>query len=71
LNSSNSNSDYYLGRAKCYDKMGQLTKSYNEQVEYYNDALKDKGKYYKYDRDNMEINRSRADMYRHKNRNVD
>ena len=33
LNSDYSNSDYYLGRAKCFDKMGQLTKSYNEQVE--------------------------------------
>ncbi len=71
LNSGNFNSDYYLGRAKCYDKMGQLTKSYNEQVEYYNDALRDYAKSYEYDRDNMETIRCRADLYKRMNRNVD
>ena len=71
LNSGNSNSDYYLGRAKCYDKMGQLTKSYNQQVEYYNDALHDYAKSYEYDRDNMETIRCRADLYKRMNRNGD
>ena len=68
LNSGYSNSDFYLGRAKCFDKMGQLTKSYNEQVEYYNDALRDYAKSYEYDRDNMETIRCRADLYRRMNR---
>ena len=71
LNSGNSNSDFYLGRAKCYDKMGQLTKSYNEQVEYYNDALHDYTKSYEYDRDNMETIRCRADLYQRMNGNVE
>ena len=69
-NSDYSNSDYYLGRAKCFDKMGQLTKSYNEQVRNYNDALEDYGKSYEYDNDNMETIRYRADLYRRMNRNV-
>ncbi len=71
LNSNYSNSDYYLGRAKCFDKMGQLTKSYNEQVKYYNDALSDYAKSYEYDNDNMEAIRDRADLYRRMNRNVE
>jgi len=71
LNSSHFNSDFYLGRAKCFDKMGQLTKSYNEQVEYYNDALHDYAKSYEYDRDNMETIRCRADLYKRMNRNAD
>ena len=70
LNSDYSNSDYYLGRAKCFDKMGQLTRSYNEQVKNYNDALKDYAKSYEYDNDNMETIRCRADLYRRMNRNV-
>ncbi|HTB24122.1 MAG TPA: hypothetical protein VK711_02070 [Puia sp.] len=68
LNSGYSNSDYYLGRAKCFDKMGQLTKSYNEQVEYYNEALHDYVKSYEYDRDNMETIRCRADLNKRMNR---
>jgi len=68
LNSGYSNSDYYLGRAKCFDKMGQLTKSYNEQVEYYNEALHDYVKSYDYDHDNVETIRSRADLNKRMNR---
>src|SRR5450432_47622 len=71
MNSDYSNSDYYLGRAKCFDKMGQLTKSYNEQVRNYHEALKDYGKSYEYDNDNMETIRCRADLYRRMNRNVE
>ncbi len=71
LNSDYSNSDYYLGRAKCFDKMGQLTRSYNEQVRNYNDALKDYATSYEYDNDNMETIRCRADLYRRMNRNVE
>ncbi|HEX3768020.1 MAG TPA: hypothetical protein VHT72_06565, partial [Puia sp.] len=70
-NSDYSNSDYYLGRAKCYDKMGQLTKSYNEQIENYNKALKDYGKSYEYDNNNLETIRLRAELYRRMNRNVE
>jgi tetratricopeptide (TPR) repeat protein len=62
LNADYSNSDYYLGRAKCFDKMGQLTKYYNEQVRNYNDALKDYTKSYEYDNDNLETIRCRADL---------
>lgn len=69
LNSGYFNSDYYLGRAKCFDKMGQLTKSYNEQIEYYNDALRDYGKSYEYDHDNEETIRSRTDLNRRMNDN--
>jgi tetratricopeptide (TPR) repeat protein len=69
LNSGYSNSDYYLGRAKCFDKMGQLTKSYNEQVEYYDEALHDYTKSYEYDHDNVEAIRSRADLNRRMNDN--
>jgi tetratricopeptide (TPR) repeat protein len=68
LNSGYSNSDYYLGRAKCFDKMGQLTKSYNEQVEYYNEALHDYVRSYGYDHDNVETIRCRADLNRRMNR---
>ncbi len=71
LNSEYSNSDYYLGRAKCFDKMGQLTRSYNEQVRNYNDALNDYAKSYEYDNDNMETIRCRADLYGRMNRNVE
>ncbi len=70
LNAGYSNSDYYLGRAKCYDKMGQLTKSYNEQVEYFNDALHDYVKSCEYDHDNMEAIRCRADLDARMNGNV-
>ena len=70
-NSDYSNSDYYLGRAKCFDKMGQLTKSYNEQIENYNKALKDYGKSYEYDNNNLETIRLRAELYRRMNRNVE
>src|ERR1035438_9083184 len=71
LNSDYSNSDYYLGRAKCFDKMGQLTRSYNEQVKNYNDALKDYAKSYEYDNDNMETIRCRAELFMRMNRNVE
>lgn len=71
LNSDFSNSDYFLGRAKCFDKMGQLTRSYNEQVKNYDHALKDYAKSYEYDNDNMETIRSRADLYKRMNRNVE
>jgi tetratricopeptide (TPR) repeat protein len=71
LNSNYSNSDYYLGRAKCFDKMGQLTRSYNEQVRNYNDALKDYAKSYEYDNENMETIRCRADLYKRMNRNAE
>ncbi|HXB31192.1 MAG TPA: tetratricopeptide repeat protein [Puia sp.] len=71
LNTDYSNSDYYLGRAKCFDKMGQLTRSYNEQVKNYNDALNDYAKSYEYDNDNLETIRCRADLYRRMNRNVE
>ena len=71
LNSDYSNSDYYLGRGKCFDKMGQLTKSYNEQVRNYNDALNDYAKSYEYDNDNMETIRCRADLYARMKRNVE
>jgi tetratricopeptide (TPR) repeat protein len=71
LNSDYSNSDYYLGRAKCFDKMGQLTRSYNEQVRNYHEALKDYAKSYEYDNDNLETIRCRADLYRRMNRNVE
>jgi tetratricopeptide (TPR) repeat protein len=70
-NSDYSNSDYYSGRAKCFDKMGQLTKSYNEQIENYNKALKDYAKSYEYDNNNLEAIRLRADLYRRMNRNVE
>jgi len=65
------NSDYYLGRAKCFDKMGQLTKSYNEQIENYNSALKDYGKSYEYDNNNLEAIRLRAELYWRMNKNVE
>jgi len=68
LNSGYSNSDYYLGRAKCFDKMGQLTKSYNEQVEYYSEALQDYVKSYEYDHDNVETIRCREDLNKRMNR---
>ena len=48
--------------------MGQLTKSYNEQVENYNDALRDYTKSYEYDNDNMETIRCRADFNERMNR---
>jgi len=70
-NSAFSNSDYYLGRAKCFDKMGQLTKSYNEQIRNYNDALQDYGKSYEYDNENLETIRCRADLFRRMNRTVE
>jgi tetratricopeptide (TPR) repeat protein len=69
-NSDPSNSDYYLGRAKCFDKMGQLTKSYNEQVRNYGEAMEDYGKSYEYDNENLETIRCRADLFRRMNRNV-
>ncbi len=70
-NTRYSNSDYYLGRAKCFDKIGQLTKSYNEQIENYNKALKDYTASYEYDNNNIETIRLRADLYRRMNRNLE
>jgi tetratricopeptide (TPR) repeat protein len=69
LNSGYANSDYYLGRAKCYDKMGEMTKSYNEQVAYYDKALHDYNKSYEYDHDQVEAIRLRADLERRMNEN--
>jgi len=41
VNTDYANSDYFCGRAKCLGQMGQLTKSYNKQVEYNDqDAIK-------------------------------
>jgi tetratricopeptide (TPR) repeat protein len=71
LNSNTSNSDYYLGRGKCFDKMGQMTRSYNEQVKNYSDALKDYAKSYEYDNDNMETIRCRADLYMRMDRKIE
>ena len=68
LNANYSNSDYYLGRAKCFDKLGQLTRSYNEQVKNYHDALNDYTKSYEYDNDNMETIQCRADLYTRMNK---
>ena len=51
--------------------MGQLTKSYNEQVRYYHEALDDYSKSYEYDNDNMETIRCRADLYSRMDRNVE
>lgn len=70
-NSRQSNSDYYLGRGKCYDKIGQLTKSYNDQIRNYNDALEDYAKSYEYDNDNLETIRSRGDLYKRMNRIIE
>jgi tetratricopeptide (TPR) repeat protein len=70
-NSDYSNSDYYLGRAKCFDMMGQLTRSHNEQIEHYNKALKDYNKSYEYDNNNIETIRLLADLYRRMNRNLE
>jgi tetratricopeptide (TPR) repeat protein len=70
-NSDYSNSDYYLGRAKCFDKLGQLTGSRNEQIEDYSKALKDYAKSYEYDNDNLETIRLRADLYSRMNRNLE
>ena len=70
-NTAISNSDYYLGRAKCYDKMGQLTRSYNEQVKNYSDALLDYSKSFDYDNDNLETIQCRADLYKRMNRNIE
>ncbi|PWT77561.1 MAG: hypothetical protein C5B59_03530 [Bacteroidetes bacterium] len=70
-NTDQANSDYYLGRGKCYDKMGQLTKSYNEQVRDYGDALQDYTKSFEYDNDNLETIRTRADLYRRMNKNIE
>jgi tetratricopeptide (TPR) repeat protein len=70
-NSNYSNSDYYLGRAKCFDKMGQSTNSYNEQVKNYHEALKDYNKSLEYDNDNIEATQSRADLYKRMNGNAD
>jgi hypothetical protein len=71
VNTNYSNSDYFLGRAKCFDKMGQLTKSYNKQVEYNHDALRDYSKSYEYDKDNMEAIQRRAELYKRMNRHVE
>jgi tetratricopeptide (TPR) repeat protein len=67
LNTENFNSDYYLGRAKCFDKMGELTKSYNEQVAYYDNAMRDYDKSYEYDKDNLETIQCRADLNKRMN----
>jgi tetratricopeptide (TPR) repeat protein len=51
--------------------MGQLTKSYNEQIENYNKAIKDYAKSYEYDNNNLEAIRLLAELYTRMNRNVE
>jgi tetratricopeptide (TPR) repeat protein len=67
LNSDFSNSDYFLGRAKCFDKIGQLTKSYNEMVKNYQEALRNYNKSLEYDKDNLETIRCLEDLHRRMN----
>jgi tetratricopeptide (TPR) repeat protein len=71
LNSNVSNSDYYLGRGKCFDRLGQLTKSYNEQVKNYSDALQDYTKSYEYDNDNLATIQSTAELYVRMDRRIE
>ncbi|HEX4851790.1 MAG TPA: tetratricopeptide repeat protein, partial [Puia sp.] len=71
VNPDYANSDYYFGRGKCFDKLGQQTRSYNEQIKNYSDALADYAKSYEYDNTNMETVRNRADLYRRMDRNIE
>ncbi|MBC8034070.1 MAG: tetratricopeptide repeat protein, partial [Chitinophagaceae bacterium] len=50
------NSDYFLGRAKCYDKLGEYKK-----------ALSDYNQAYELDRFNLEAIEKRADLYKRNN----
>jgi tetratricopeptide (TPR) repeat protein len=65
------NSDFYLGRAKCYDKIGELTKSHNEQIKSYAEAMKDYTKSYDLDNNNLETIRRRGDLYKRMGKNLE
>jgi tetratricopeptide (TPR) repeat protein len=65
------NSDFYLGRAKCYDKIGELTKSHNEQLKSYAEAMKDYSKSYDLDNNNLETIRRRGDLYKRMGKNLE
>jgi tetratricopeptide (TPR) repeat protein len=65
------NSDFYLGRAKCYDKIGELTKSHNEQLKSYAEAMKDYTKSYDLDNNNLETIRRRGDLYERMGKNLE
>ncbi len=65
------NSDFYLGRGKCYDKIGELTKSHNEELKSYAEALKDYTKSYDLDNNNLETIRKRADLYKRMGKNLE
>jgi tetratricopeptide (TPR) repeat protein len=58
------NSDLYLGRGKCLKKIGELSRSHNEQLKNYYDALDDVTKSYNLDNNNLEAIRNRADLYK-------
>jgi len=53
IKKNNSNSDYYLGRAKCYDKLNEYSK-----------ALKDYSRSIDLDNNNLEALQLRADLYK-------
>jgi tetratricopeptide (TPR) repeat protein len=59
------NSDLYLGRGKCLKKLGESSRSRNEFLKNYYDALDDFTKSYTLDNNNLEAIRSRADLYKH------
>jgi tetratricopeptide (TPR) repeat protein len=56
IKKDNANSDYYLGRAKCYDKLGDNSR-----------ALKDYSKSIDLDNNNLEALQLRADLYKRQN----
>jgi tetratricopeptide (TPR) repeat protein len=58
------NSDLYLGRGKCYKKVGESSRSHNEQLKNYYDALDDFTKSYNLDNSNLETIRNMADLYK-------
>ncbi|HLA59323.1 MAG TPA: tetratricopeptide repeat protein, partial [Puia sp.] len=65
------NSDFYLGRAKCYDKMGELSSSRSDQTKNYTEAMKDYSKSYDLDNNNLETIRRRGDLYRRMGKNLE
>jgi tetratricopeptide (TPR) repeat protein len=56
IKKDNSNSDYYLGRARCYDRLNEYSK-----------ALKDYSKSIDLDNNNLEALQLRADLYKRNN----
>jgi len=56
IKKDNTNSDYYLGRAKCYDKLDEFSR-----------ALKDYAKSIDLDNNNLEALQRRADLYKRNN----